>query len=217
VGIKEIDELPTITFLREPISRVKSFCQHVREGKSPHLLKDHPPERFSLSNFLYSGNEELNNLQVRVLTGYRGEFTEQNCRQLVGKAIDALQNDLASFGLTENFDTSLMMFRAAFNWPWPTYRVINTRKKSKRLIFKDEHIAKIKELNSADILLYKAASDIFQVRADNKKDEITVWLKEFKRHQKIFQMYSWIYGIAGRIRIRLVPPEWYVAAHRDSG
>src|SRR5262249_50440355 len=32
-GEAGIDTLPTVTLLREPVSRVKSFCQHVSEGK----------------------------------------------------------------------------------------------------------------------------------------------------------------------------------------
>ncbi len=217
VGIKRIDELPTITFLREPVSRVKSFCQHVREGKSPHLLKDFPPERFSLDDFLSSGNEELDNLQVRVLTGYRGQITKQNYRQLVTKAVDVLQNDLVSFGITENFDTSLMMFRMVFKWPWPTYRVVNRKRASESLNFKDEHIEKIRELNAADIELYRAASDIFRRRIRENEEEIFRQLAEFGRRQRVFQMYSWIYGIAGGIRKKIAPPEWYVAAHNNRG
>ena len=31
-GIPEVDILPTIAFFRDPVERVKSFCQHVSEG-----------------------------------------------------------------------------------------------------------------------------------------------------------------------------------------
>lgn len=72
------------------------------------------------------------------------------------------------------------------------------------------------ELNAADRALYKAASDIFDARIHNKKDEISILLEEFKWRQRIFQIYSWIYGIAGNMRKKLAPPEWYIAAHRNS-
>jgi hypothetical protein len=36
-GIGDIDLFPCITFLREPIARVRSYCRHVSEGKSKHL------------------------------------------------------------------------------------------------------------------------------------------------------------------------------------
>lgn len=66
-GIEKADNATTVTFLRDPISRVKSFCQHVAEGKSPYLIDDFSSETFSLDNFLESGNEELSNLQTKML------------------------------------------------------------------------------------------------------------------------------------------------------
>jgi hypothetical protein len=217
VGIKEIDRLPTITILREPISRVKSFCQHVHEGKSPHLLRDFPPEGFYLEDFLSSGNEELDNLQVRILTGYRGEITRQNGPQWVAKALEVLKNDITCYGIMENFDFSLMLFRLIFNWPWPTYRIKNRKRRSKRIDFKDEHLERIKELNFADIELYNVASGIFYEKINENEEKIHSGLTEFERHQRVFQMYSWIYGIAGRIRRKLDAPERSTAALRTGG
>jgi hypothetical protein len=215
-GIKEIDELQTITFLREPVSRVKSFCQHVWEGKTPQLTKLFPPGRFNLDDFLDSDYFELKNLQLRMLTGYQAEITKHNSRQLVEEAVNILKNDITSFGLTESFDTSLMLFREIFKWPWPTYRKMNIKKKSNLIDIRSEHIEKIEKLNHADIELYKAASVIFHARIKNNKEQISSALSEFERHQRIFQMYSWIYGILGSIRKKISPPEWYIAAHPET-
>ena len=49
--IKEADSATIITFLRDPVERVKSFCQHVYEGKSLHLKDSFPPELFNLMHF----------------------------------------------------------------------------------------------------------------------------------------------------------------------
>ncbi|MHC4636632.1 MAG: hypothetical protein ACYTBV_03895 [Planctomycetota bacterium] len=215
VGIPEIDELPTITILREPVSRVKSFCQHVWEGKSNQLTKLFPPGRFNLDDFLDSEYFELKNLQVRMLTGYQAEITDHNASQLVDEAVNIVRNGITSFGLTEDFDTSLMLFRDIFKWHWPTYRKVNIKKKSKLITLGDEHIEKIRKLNHADIEFYKAASEIFRERIKNNKEQISSSLAEFKRHQRIFQMYSWIYGIAGSLRKKIAPPEWYIAAHPE--
>jgi hypothetical protein len=214
VGIKEIDELPTITFLREPVSRVKSFCQHVWEGKSPHLLKDFPPGKFCMDDFLRSGDEELNNLQVRILTGYRGAITEMNGQQLIARALHVLKNDIICFGLSEQFDVSLMLFRQIFGWPCPTYRLVNQKNKSKLMHFKDEHVDKIMELNSVDIEFYKSASDFFQDRIAKDREKIFSLLAEFERHQKVFKMYSWLYGIAGNLQRRLFPADGSPSAFR---
>ena len=66
-GIEAADNAETITFLRNPVSRVKSFCNHVAEGKSPYLRDEFPPDRFDLDRFLDSGNNELSNLQTKML------------------------------------------------------------------------------------------------------------------------------------------------------
>ena len=62
-GESEVDDLPTITFLRDPIERVKSLCQHLSEGKNPDLRHSFPPENFCLDALLASGAIELDNFQ----------------------------------------------------------------------------------------------------------------------------------------------------------
>ncbi len=45
-GVDIIDVLPTVTFLRDPVERVMSFCQLVSEGESPQLLEQYHPKNF---------------------------------------------------------------------------------------------------------------------------------------------------------------------------
>jgi hypothetical protein len=116
-GESELDRLPKITFLRNPVDRVKSFCQHVSEGKSEHLLREHPPERFDVDRFLDSGNPELSNLQTKMLLGRGSHHIDLDDPDLiVEKAAEVLENKLVCFGLTECFDESLMLFRRTLGW-----------------------------------------------------------------------------------------------------
>ena len=78
-------------------------------------------------------------------------------------------------------------------------------------------IERIKELNFADIELYNIASNIFYERIKEDEEKILSWFTEFERHQRVFRMYSWIYGIGGSLRRRLVAPERYTDAFRTGG
>lgn len=202
-GIKEADEIPIITILREPVSRVKSFCQYVSEGKSnSYLRKNFPPETFDLDEFLSSGYSELSNLQSRMLINYEKKGEELligslSPEQIKLKALDNLFNRISCYGVQEHFDESLMVFTKKLAWSTPYYEYVN-RKNVKRLIkFEDRHIQKIKELNSIDMEFYEAAkirfNDIFESDVQYRN-----MCENFKRVQKVASPLLKIYGDAGR-------------------
>lgn len=165
-GIAEADRAVIITFLRDPIKRVKSFCQHVSEGKSPHLRKEFPPETFRLDAFLDGESAELSNLQTKMLIN-SGEcdspilldtLSSSAARDL---ALANLCGKVASFGLTEFFDESLMVFGRALHWSMPFYARVNARDASRLIEFQKRHLDRIAELNSIDIEVYGAARASF--------------------------------------------------------
>ena len=187
--IPAIDSLSIITFLREPVARVQSFCQHVKEGKSPYLLNSFPPASFNLDEFIASGNYELSNLQVKMLSGFSGEINRENYAPHLAYAIQELRDSIVFFGLVERYDESLMLMKLTFNWPWPTYRTLNQADKSCLIPFTDEQVEKIRELNFADLMLYEAAVKIFNSRVEKNRDEIATSLKIFVQRQKLYGMY----------------------------
>lgn len=170
-AITAIDALPIITLLREPIARVKSFCQHVSEGKSPHLIQDFPPERFDLDAFLASGNYELSNLQTKFLIS-QGDLEEiANPQEARERAIDLLFNRVDCFGLMEYFAESLVGFERRFGWQLPAYQRLN-RKNTRRLIhFQPRHLARIAELNRIDLEVYRMARQRFVDAARTTRGE----------------------------------------------
>ena len=165
-GINEADNATIITILRDPIDRVKSFCQHVSEGKSSYLLKDFPPERFNLDEFLESGNEELSNVQAKMLIN-TGSCTSSSLidSMPVSKAADLALNNLfgriSFYGIQEYFDESLIIFSSSLNWKLPLYVRLNKKNAFKQLKFENRHLQRIEELNPVSIEVYKRAKERF--------------------------------------------------------
>jgi hypothetical protein len=162
-GVKRADNATIITFLRDPINRVKSFCQHVAEGKSLYLIDEFPPETFSLDNFLKSGNEELSNFQTKMLV-CDGSYTlpdNMSDREAADLALDNLLNKISYFGLQEYFDESLNVFSSALHWRMPIYASKNKKNINKSIQFEKRHLEKIAALNAIDLAVYKSAKEHF--------------------------------------------------------
>lgn len=207
-GIPAADDIDIITILREPISRVKSFCQHVSEGKSPHLLATFPPESFTLDEFLHSGNTELSNLQSRMLINYEHHRAEplvkdwSSSSEVLEQALNNLFCRLKCYGIQEYFDESLMLFADTLKWRMPFYNYRNKRNSKRLLNFERHHIEKIHELNAIDIDFYRAAKTEFLARIkldsfDPKK------LGAFKRNNKFVSPVLHFYGKVGSAVVRL--------------
>lgn len=164
-GIDLADNARTLTFLRDPISRVKSFCQHVSEGKSPYLIKAFPPETFNLDVFLESGNGELSNLQTKFLVnlgGFGSPFPDKmSASEAKDTALENLFNKILHFGLQEYFDESLIIFTKTLNWNMPFYISRNKKNPNKLIKFEKKHLLRIAELNAIDIEVYRLAKERF--------------------------------------------------------
>ncbi|MCL1074481.1 sulfotransferase family 2 domain-containing protein [Shewanella dokdonensis] len=179
-GVNHADNATIITFIREPINRVKSFCQHVSEGKSSCLIDDFPPKTFNLDTFLESGYGELSNLQTQMLINHWGKsessisINNMPASEAIDMALYNLFNRVSYFGLQEYFDESLIMFSSAMNWRLPLYSAGNKKDSRKLIQFESRHIERIAELNAIDIEVYKIAkerflSNINSATFDNKK------------------------------------------------
>lgn len=165
-GLAEADNAQIITFLREPISRVRSFCQHVSEGKSPYLNTAASRGAFDLDEFLESGNAELGNLQTQMLIGdWRSDsyfsIDQLSPPEARDMALENLRSRVAHFGLQERFDESLLIFKHALGWSYPLYYSKNKKNRGRSLEFRPRHLERIEQLNSIDIEVYRAAESSF--------------------------------------------------------
>jgi len=206
-GIKEADEALTITFLRDPVNRVKSFCQHVFEGKSPHLINDYPPENFNLDAFLDSGNPELFNLQTRILIetsemGTRDPFKTMTTTEAKDNARENLFTKVFRFGLQEYFAESLLVFAESLNWSIPYYASLNKKRTDKSLKFKNQHIEKIIELNQLDLEIYHLAKKHFMTDAIYRIDKSK--LEKFRSRQPLFSYPLYLRFCIDGIKNRVV-------------
>jgi hypothetical protein len=165
-GIPDADKATLITLVRDPIDRVKSFCQHVSEGKAPYLLKDFPPELFDLDEFLNSGNLELSNMQTKMLINAKScassdlldKMTPSDAKE---KALENLFHKVGCFGIQKHFDESLILFSQFLNWKMPFYVSANKKNPKQLINFKPHHLEHIAELNSIDIEIYNIAKKRF--------------------------------------------------------
>jgi len=188
-GIKEMDDATIITFLRNPVERVKAFCQHVREGKSPHLRNVFPPDSFDLDKLLDSGYPELYNLQTKMLINSRTNASNllidsMSPSEAIDMALDNLDNKISYFGLTEYFDESIIYISSALNWRMPLYTPLNIEDSRKLIEFEKHHIERITEFNSIDIELYKRAKEKFLNILDSEAFD-KAKLKRFQRINKL--------------------------------
>jgi hypothetical protein len=201
-GVKEADEIPIITILRDPISRVKSFCQYVSEGKSGYLRNDFPPETFDLDEFLHSNNSELSNLQSRMLINYEKKGSQLlidtlTLQEIEAKALYNLFNKISWYGLQEYFDESLVRFAIELGCKPPYYEYINRKNRKRLLKYEDRHIKKIVELNTIDISFYNAAKERF-INSINTDEHYKQKYRTFKRNQKLVSPVMKLYGETAR-------------------
>jgi len=196
-GIKEADDATIITLLRDPLSRVKSFCQHVSEGKSPYLKKEFPPGSFTLDHFLESGNRELSNLQTKMLIK-KGRIASpalvdsMPLSEARDMALENLFGKVSFFGLQEYFDESLIVFASALNWGMPSYTPLNKKHSFGSIRFEKRHIERILALNAIDVEVYDAARERFSKLLSSDKFD--------GRKLKIFQRMNSIVTSPGSIK-----------------
>ncbi|MBL0343731.1 hypothetical protein [Candidatus Villigracilis affinis] len=206
-GLEEADTAKIITFLRNPISRVKSFIQHISEGKSPEYLKG----PFNLDEFLESGTKDLENLQTKMLIN-KGPFALSTLIDSMSKseardlALNNLFNVVAEYGLQEYFDESLILFSSALNWSTPFYTSLNKKDSSRLLEFKQKHLDRIAELNSIDIEVYNAAKIRFletleSPRFDKSKLQRLKYVNSLKSpHKYVWNTWYAFYRLRRRVR-----------------
>ncbi len=183
-GEAEIDELPTITFLRDPVERVKSFCQAVSEEKVQGMAwKD-----FDLDRLLLGDAAWLRNHQTRMLLGVGGyELPGQDQNSLVEKAVDVIKNRLAGFGITERFEDSIILLSKELGWDaCPIYTKLNQKNRSRELGFTDVQLSRIREINMLDIKVYEAALLVFEERINSHEAYFDSERNKMRFRQNIF-------------------------------
>lgn len=166
------------------MSRVKSFCQHVSEGKSAYLRDAFPPSSFDLDRFLASGNLELENLQTKMLINEQSSdspslIATMSPSEAAEAALANLFGRIASYGVQEFFDESLVIFKQKFGWRQPVYVAANRPNPARLITFEEHQIKRIEELNAIDLQVFQSAREAFIERMESAafdRSELT-WLQ----------------------------------------
>ena len=197
-GIEEIDALPTVTFLRDPVERTKSLCQHVSEGKSPRFYS---AKDFDLDAFLDHLPASVNS-QTRHLLGVRGlELPDLDPAAVAAQALDVLEHRLAAYGITEFFEESLLVFRKALGWKaWPVYISLNRKSTRRRLTFNERQIARIRAMNEIDILVYDAARARFEEHLREDAAFLRAEMRRFRVRQALATPLLAVYRVESTLR-----------------
>ena len=181
-GCAQIDAMPTVTLLRDPVERVKSFCRHISEGKSPQIYSPAEHGAFDLDELLGSGRIQLNNFQSRMVLGECGYALPAGSETvLAARAMELLASQFSCFGLTGELDRSLLLFQRVLGWrKWPLYRSRNSSNPQASLQFEARHIARIEELNRLDMAFYRMARETFFRRWQEQGPELEAALPRFR-------------------------------------
>jgi hypothetical protein len=155
-----------ITFLRDPLDRVISLYNH--DKKAPGSVHHVEANSLDLYSFCEQGvyKDELNNGQVRRLSGVNPEFSE--CEDwMLEKAIENIDKHFAAVGLVERYDESLWMLHDVLSWKFPpVYHKAMVNKERGRPDVSIKTKALIEELNVLDRKLYDYISDTIRPCVD---------------------------------------------------
>lgn len=160
-----------ITMLRNPVNRVISHYYYARRTPNHYLYQKIKSGNLSLKDYLKSNILELNNGQVRFLSGQNGfenhvEFGKCT-REMLDEAKQRLTTYFSFIGITERFNESIISLQEAFGFNNCFYYQKNvTKQKLAKSAVDKEILDAIVEINKLDIELYDYANKIFQKKLD---------------------------------------------------
>ncbi len=178
------------TFLRDPIERVVSFYYYVKKNNEHYLNRAAVNEFEGIAPFINSGiTKMVDNGQTRMISGVWlepafGKITAQEFEQAKAN----LKQRFSVTGLTEQFDATLLLFRAIFNWQSITYirqNVSKTAAADRELAAVDRQA--IEAANQWDIALYEHAQELFAEQIAALGDGFPRQLASFQRQNDRYQ------------------------------
>jgi hypothetical protein len=192
-GLHEAGNIPFtyFTLLRDPVSRIISFYSFIREQKT-HALHSKAME-MNLTEFLLSQvTTEVNNGQLRYISGLRGVGFGNCSREQLQIAKDNLDKYFSVVGITEYFDETILLLSHTFNWKHKYY--ISQNKTKNKIKITDRDIKTIRELNELDFELYEYGKKIFFSTLHNRIPDIDSRIKRYKLINKRYQLANNIYS-----------------------
>lgn len=152
------------TILREPISRIRSFLNHMASEAAVHPRLDTPwysaiRDWHDAKSYVQRRPYDIDNYMVRALSGI--DFSAGECSDLHLKAAKQNLDQMLAFGIQERLAESAVLLAQELNW-----RVVPVLSRTKsnnlpRIQLTQTDVATLRDLNYYDLQLYSYASQRF--------------------------------------------------------
>jgi hypothetical protein len=154
-----------VTFLREPVSRVISEYFFLRTWPQQHLFSLLTRGNVSLADYVAGTHKLLrykgSNFMTRVLSGMDPDSRPEAA---LARAKANLRDRFAAFGLTADFDASLLLFADVLGLTDLLYERRNSLRRPEARRASPEERALVAARNTLDAALYRFAEELFAAR-----------------------------------------------------
>lgn len=201
-----------LTMLRDPVEWTLSFYSFIKEqmarlpddGRRPQRVAFGEVPRMSLDEFVdFLDRTATANMQTRFLSGHLDVRKplppyEPLPPEALAQAEKALFDVHTTFGLTEQFDLSLLLFQRRLGWRNIYYRRVNvTERRLSRAQVPEATLARILDLQQVDLRLYATAQQGFARALRQAGLDSPAVLKRF---QAVNAGYGLLHSGLGRVR-----------------
>lgn len=180
----------TFTILREPIDRVLSLYYFIAREKG---MGNHDAVvRGELT--IEEMARRHGAMQARYVAGYEPAAVVSD-DQLLREARTALAEKMATFGLTERFDESLLLFNAALGWNVRGYHRENvTRKRPQPAAIDPANLEIVRQHCAVDCEFYEFARALFERRLAEQSPDFAERLAALRRGIKTKQRFRFAHA-----------------------
>jgi hypothetical protein len=175
------------TMLREPTERVISLYYFILREKTQPSHEKLKRGELTLDQIARRQGAAM----ARFIAGHRAKEGIPDA-DLLAEAKYVLEHTMATFGLTERFDESLLMFNRALGWNVRGYAKANvTKNRPTGEKMGSEQVALIRAYNAVDTELYSFAKNLFEHRlAKEPQPEFAEQLASLRRNVVVAQGLS---------------------------
>jgi len=160
------EEIKYITLFRNPVNRVVSHYEYVLRKPKHYLYERVKGSNMTLEDYALSDlSTELDNHQCRSFLDVDDIEINRFNEIAFDRVLQNLKKHSVTFGLVEEFDASLLLFRQELGWSqYPYYVKLNTNPDNRKIDVPQELANKIAARNRWDVRLYEYAKSEFSRR-----------------------------------------------------
>jgi hypothetical protein len=202
-----------LTLLRDPVERTVSYYCFIRRTPDHycyHLIHDN---QMSLEDFIKCRQDiMLDNVQTRFLsgleTGHEVGFG-QCTRDMLETAKRNLREHFAVVGLTEEFDSTLVLLKRTFGWRRLAYVKHNvTQNRPEGHEISPTTLDAVAEVNALDTELYAYAKTLFEEQVRQQGASFVQEVRKFQIANRRLRPFMDLYWQARKVSARMMFRHW---------